>query len=344
MDSLLFEKLKCQKLNFRSPHQLIMKKLTILFLFCCMQIVNAQSYQSIFGDSTTQFKLFIPYLSCKTVSDDSDELGEGYTMKILFRKGNDTVINNQTYRIANTSDNFFPDNNYAFVREDTLSGKIYSHVSRFDKEYLVCDMSLSVGDTFCLHDLYTLWNAEPTHGYMIVNSIIYLDGKKVIYFGDIYADKGFGWVSVYPTIVPDKIYFMEGIGPLFGVIDYRNPNGVELLSLLLCVHKEDSLVYIRNSESSYGCDYYSISAIINEPLNITLYVYPNPVKEQLIIKNDEFIITRIQIFDMFGILILDIISQNESEIVLDMKSYLPGFYFFKAITNERSIVKKIIKQ
>ena len=41
---------------------------------------------------------------------------------------------------------------------------------------------------------------------------------------------------------------------------------------------------------------------------------------------------------------MDIIPQNESEIVLDMKSLPSGLYFVKAITKEHSIVKKIIKQ
>ena len=314
--------------------------LSALFVGCCMQITTAQPYQSIFGDSTTQFNVFVPLNGVKTAFDDYDEeLGEGYTEHIFFTKGNDTIIDGQIYQIAK---NIGVDiDGYAYVREDTLTGKIYSYLPQFNEEILVCDFSLIVGDTFYLPKIKSDYYDKYCDGYMVVDSLSDLDGRKVIYFGNIFVDCG-SWNENYPSINPDKFYFREGIGSVFGPIDYQYCNGGMGLKKLLCVHQDENLVYIRNPESSYQCDYKFADGIDEHSKN-ELNVYPNPVTDQLTIKNDEFKITHIQIIDIMGRVVKNIVLKNESKIIVNMSALHSGLYLIKANMNGSIVTEKIVK-
>ena len=76
-----------------------------LFLLCCGNKANAQPYQSIFGDSITQFNVFVPCMDVKAAFDEYDpELGERYTQAVFFKRGNDTIINGETYQIGKIPD------------------------------------------------------------------------------------------------------------------------------------------------------------------------------------------------------------------------------------------------
>jgi hypothetical protein len=301
--------------------------LTVLILFCCVQITHAQPYQSIFGDST-QFNVFVPLMYLKSPIDYDPELGEGDTESIFFKHGNDTIINGQSYQLGYA---YLFGVNFAFVREDSLHGKIYSYAPQCDEEYLVCDLSLNVGDTFylqrCQHSIVI------NDGYMIVDSVTYLDGKKTIYLGNSFNG------------IPFEIRFIEGIGATFGPLShkYEYSHGALGLNILLCVHKNENRVYIRNPEASYGC-YYQYGWNINELPKNRLNLYPNPVTDQLTVKNGELTITHLQVIDVLGRIIMNITTQNKSEITINTSVLNPGLYFIKATINGNSVIEKIIKQ
>jgi hypothetical protein len=295
--------------------------------------MNAQPYQSIFGNEKTEFSVFIPFHAIKgTMKSDFDpELGYGYTEHIFFNRKNDTIFNDQTYKIGDIYGTFKADE-YAYVREDTLTGKIYTYYPRCNEEWLVCDLSLNIGDTFYFH-ICEGDGIVYNDGYIIADSVLIIEGKKIIYFEDIAG------------YLPDKIFFMEGIGSIFGPLKHKHIyQGYLGMTKLLCVHKDKELVYIRNPESSYGCDYNNMGSGIDEKNNNNLHAYPNPTKDKLFIKNHEFTINHIQIIDLLGRLLMDIIPQNESEIVLDMKSLPSGLYFVKASINGSVVMEKVIKQ
>jgi len=270
--------------------------LSSLILFCLVQTTIAQPYQSIFGDST-QFSVFVPFLYWKAqMNNDYDpELVEGYTEHFFFKRGNDTIFNGKTYQTGNSDGNnngiCDEDNRFVYVREDTVNGKIYSYFPRCNEEYLVCDLSLHIGDTFYLYKCG--WDGTEYDRYMVADSVTYLEGKKVIYFRDIYAG--------YQENI--KVFFMEGIGTIFGPSSHRCAyHG--FMKVLLCVHKNDNLVYIRNPESAYGCDYnYSIGGVKEYPNN-KLHIYPNPVHFSFQIKEiDNFQNQTVSIYNIYGQLV-----------------------------------------
>lgn len=133
---------------------------------------------------------------------------------------------------------------------------------------------------------------------------------------------------------------MEGIGPIFGPSGWIGPSG---LNIVLCVHKDEELVYIRNPESAYGCVYSYRPGGINEHSKNNLLVYPNPVTEKLTIKNDEFKITHLQMVDIWGRTIVELIPQGESQITVDMSAFISGIYLIHANVNGSIITEKIVK-
>jgi len=307
-----------------------------LILFCCVQMANAQPYQSIFGDNTTQFNVFVPCLSVKSMCDGyDDELGGGYTKHISFNQENDTIINGQTYKIGNIPGSgviFFD----AYVREDMLTGKIYSYFPRCNKEYLVCDLSLHVGDTFYFNKC-TYSDTIPD-GYMIADSVTYFEGKKIIYFKDIIQMNPYLWIPF-----SDKIFFMESIGSTFVFFDSSDGCG-EGFNLLLCAYKNNDLVYIRNPESSYGCDYNCMGSNINEYSKNNLHAYPNPAYSTFQIKGiDDFQNYTVSIYNMYGQLIMQKQIVNENDII-HIENLSKGVYIVN-LSSKNNVVttSKLIK-
>jgi hypothetical protein len=309
--------------------------LASLILFCCVQITNAQPYQSIFGDTTTQFNIFIPRQAIKCQMSDFDpELGEGYTGYMFFRKGNDTIINEQIYQIGETTEG--PE--YSYVREDTLQGKVYIYAPRCNEEYMICDMSLNIGDTFYFHRCRyngTEYAIEPD-GYMIADSITNIAGKKVIYF-DMYAG-----YSSYPPYENNKVFFMEGVGSIFGPLEWHTAY-VGGSNILLCIHKDEELVYIRNPESSYQCDYQCIGEGINEHTKNKLHIYPNPVFTEFHIQSDLINLDEVFIYTIQGQYVRHIKIQEEFQ-KINIAHLHAGIYLLKVKDTQGNIrVEKIVK-
>lgn len=91
-----------------------------------------------------------------------------------------TINQNDTIRYGNLLYYYTVGDDFA-IREDTNNGRIYRYYPEQDQELLWCDMSLNVGDTFQLP--ITEWNHYSEDGiYLVVDSIAYINGKKVIYF------------------------------------------------------------------------------------------------------------------------------------------------------------------
>ena len=301
-----------------------------LILFCLAQTTIAQPYQSIFGNNTTQFNVFVPFTYVKGTVDFDPELGEGYTEDFFFERGNDTIINDQTYQIGNIPgliDTYSP----TYVREDTLNGKIYTYYPRCNEEYLICDLSLNVGDTFKLQRCRQ--NSMEFDGCIVVDSVVNLEEKKVIYFEDFTFDG-----------VPYKICFIEGVGATFGPTSYRYEYTGNLeMNILLCVHKDEELIYIRNPESSYGCDYQYGSNIEEHSIN-KLNLYPNPTHSTFQIKGiDNFQNAIVSIYNTYGQLVMQEQVFNKDDII-HIENLINGVYIVNVQIKEGIIAKcKLIK-
>ena len=91
---------------------------------------------------------------------------ESYDFTLM---NSDTVnIQRQNYfAILNPSPYSFqgvPDEPYIYLREDTLSGRIYRYDALYAREVVTCDMSLSVGDTFWLPYSISYYGTNPQQG------------------------------------------------------------------------------------------------------------------------------------------------------------------------------------
>ncbi|MCL2074260.1 MAG: InlB B-repeat-containing protein [Marinilabiliaceae bacterium] len=73
----------------------------------------------------------------------------------------------------------------------------------------------------------------------------------------------------------------------------------------------------------------------------TIKIYPNPVKEVLLIEKGEFIINRIEIVNLSGIVMYQFNSFNNK---INVSALPKGFYFVKIETDNRIITEKFLKE
>jgi hypothetical protein len=168
------------------------------------------------------------------------------TNDFTYRKNDTIVVNDTIYYYAYYD---------YYLREDTIDGKLYCRFGGNginSEDHVICDMRLNVGDTFYLPPSFSMF--DDRFRYMIADSINYINGRKIIYFNKTIEDFGWGVPPYgYDNSCFDdirRVKFVEGIGannyfPLQGWYGWYGP------SLLLCVHKNDTLSFMANS--IFGC-------------------------------------------------------------------------------------------
>jgi hypothetical protein len=319
-----------KKKSFTKTRNLILS--AMLFL-CCVQFFG-QSYQSFFGAHTTKYHIFTP-LTCyvsKIDSIDTDLLGCGGTFDYLITKGDTVMIGDTVYY-----------NVGAYIREDTIKGQLFRYIKELNREFLVCDMSLNIGDTFRLPKY-----VEDDWGYyqyyyreegeeIVVDSVAYINGKKVIYFSGIKDSPHYditGWHRHYYFLT-----FIEGIGPTYGPFGYIYTSE-RYLSVLLCVEKDDTLTHITSP--LLGC-YQSAASIENLKTNPIL-LFPNPASDkiQLELNGKEFVNGTILIIDPIGQVVY-------SNVLTSMQAIIPithlssGIYVLQYNFNNQTFQTKFSK-
>jgi hypothetical protein len=267
-----------------------MKKLVFTLLGLLLYLSSFAQYESFFGKNSTtfrQFKGMIPQYD-KSIGYMLNALNAiGCNYELSFSKNDTVIINDTLYHKATINivpfdddDAFFGRNcenctdcEYftlnTFFREDTINGRLYrkdftSH-GIYTKEILVCDMSLQAHDKFMFIG-YTLGYYTTIHynDYeLVVDSVGYINDKKVIYFGcDIaayyteYNEYG-GGIGETTKI---KLQFIEGIGPTHAINSYGDDigyyvgnDGIPVLAFggarshfLLCKYLDDTLTFMTN--------------------------------------------------------------------------------------------------
>lgn len=175
----------------------------LLCLLCISSVTTSysQPYQSIYGDSSTNWGL-IKFGACDFVcsADYSPE--------------SDTIVDSNTFKILQ---------NYGFIREDSVAGKVWFYDEFWSQEFLVMDLSLNVADTFTIYD----YGGTPE--IFTVDSINYTGGKKHVYLN--------GGVFICSLLEP--LVFVEGTGPNAGFNYQRTGGGSYLSSYMLCHWKDD---------------------------------------------------------------------------------------------------------
>ncbi|HPT52886.1 MAG TPA: T9SS type A sorting domain-containing protein [Bacteroidales bacterium] len=244
----------------------------LVFCFACGS-VRAQ-YEPFFKNFPIVYDVATP-MTWYTDDYSPDNLGSDVWTFIIGINQNDTIrYGNLLYYYTNGDYN-------ALIREDTNNGRIYRYYPEQDQELLWCDMSLNVGDTFQLP--ITEWNHYSEDGiYLVVDSIAYINGKKVIYFpgNDIshFYNSGVDNPESYFVQFNISLKFIEGIGPTYGPMGFLDMNGVEpYLGVLVCVSHQDSLSFMQHPD--LGC--YQMSANIKDAPNNSFHIYPTPATNHI---------------------------------------------------------------
>lgn len=239
-----------------------------------------------------------------------------YSVKI----GEDTIVDNKLYNkiyysndSLNTYWNF--ENNY--LREDSTKKVFYKNGS--SSEIVLYDFNLEINDTFyisefCVQIVNEIDTIELNNGEL----------RKRIKLG-ILDNPNWG-----------QEYWIEGIGSNFGLISHFALCVTDNAEGLLCFYSNDELLY---PEAPISC-----FVTGNEELIIdNIKIYPNPIKNYVIIEDQKSILINYFLSDSMGRIIIsgDLINIKNRIEIGDLQN---GYY--NLILNTRdgdSYSTKIIK-
>lgn len=225
--------------------------LFIIFLIAASEIACAQPYQSIFGKDSTTW----------VIEWSNTDLNTYANFTIL----SDTIYQSKAYKVVG-----FPGLNFALIREDTLTGQIWSVDLLCDYnldgvERLVADMSLQVGDSFNANNTLLVY---PTDTFIVVDSVYYIQGQKRIRFSD-------------SLNLGEPITFYEGIGPNYSLLwKVGNDCSGYTGKYLLCVFKDGVKADYTNLAYNGDCSPdlpMGVESVALSKINIS----PNPAMEYL---------------------------------------------------------------
>lgn len=294
-------------------------------------------YQSVFGKNKTTFDVLEAVIWMK-----SDGYSGAYfppcETTYYYTDGKDNLsINGNTYHVIKGG------TDKKYVREDTLTGRIYRYYPDDNKEFITCDMSLEEGDSFTFPGLPYLYYIEGDLT-IAVDSVRYIDGKKIIFFepsleidGSFYSQYAY---NHYKDSINISLRFMEGIGPIYGVFGY-NDHIMGQLGVLLCVEKDGEQVYVTDEKT--GCEYFYFPASVDE-LTEKLLIYPNPIRDELSIEltSGDVINGEINIINSNGRTVLKH-NINSQSLKIDTSNLPTGIYIVVLTTDKKIITEKIIK-
>lgn len=314
-------------------------------------------YQSFFGENETYYTtLGDPMWYC---TDPDPYWTGGHSYGFRIRTTDTTTVNGIRYYHQVESPTW-----WVYLREDTTLGRMYRYA--WEEDILICDMSLSVGDTFWMpFDGMNSGLVDYTPVPIVVDTIFYVNGLKHIQFKTIFEDyylDDYGDTVVVPipylyseVIHRKPILFIEGIGPNFGPEGMNWHNGcggswfangqlVEHPSpFLLCVHKDGELVFM--SDERAGCVQLSSAGRVGDSKKTDFTLYPNPTRNILNIEFDNLSVQKgtLYITDMVGRVVY---SQETAEqhLKINVKRFQSGPYVVTWIAGGKKQSLKFIKK
>jgi hypothetical protein len=242
-----------------------------------------------------------------------------------YRFLKDTTINDKRYFQLFEADDprlnqFIPKNE--FLREDTLEKKIYGLSTINGEERLLYDFSLSENDTIIIDsDICNMIKIVETVDDILIDNI----PRKRIKFNSDEEN-------------PEAEYWIEGIGSTYGLVQFDKQCIINYWYALLCVYKNDILIY---ENPNYMDCYVSTVSLENiefkqERININY----NPLTF-----NFEGIDTKIanfQIFAINGSLIKIIKMSGEKQVIFNEYDLAPGIYLINFSNKKTFIRNKIV--
>ena len=293
---------------------MIMKKIVLLALSVVWTFAvhgqDTTGYRSFFGQESTMWNGVATVLDCAPENH-------------ILRVGGDTLIGNKIYKRIEYSFVFWEygydegrDSAYDFyLREEPVGGKLWCRLHDGGSEFLVADMTLSVGDNFYFHDM--IYGRESVR--LVVSQIDTIDSRKRIVFSD-------------------GLCFVEGVG-CTNLIDYSGIY-MDFNSEIVCCHHDNKLVYHFpwwNPDLDVDCVIHEVGIDDSEALS-AFRLYPNPCKNW--IKVDGEGVNSVCIYNAQGQLEK---SESNNSGIINVSDLPAGVYILRVFSRDRIIDKNIIK-
>jgi hypothetical protein len=258
----------------------------------------------------------------------------------VYAVNGDTTINNVGYKkyfVCNFCVNILPTTLYGFLREDTLTKKVFGFTTDTTSEQLLYDFSLNVGDTTSVFSF--MWG---TYGYAFVkvsaiDSILILGQyRKRLAIVDLGGNS-----NSYPE------FWIEGIGSTFGLfksgITGHPPNSWGGLGVpqLVCFQQNDSLLY--HNQNFSGCYPNQWLGNRSSLKDKTIQIFPNPVNDKIYFAN----LTTNSIVSIYNS--LGQMQETNSKLNnngIDISNLAKGFYTYSITDHQQNImaIGKFIKE
>lgn len=208
-----------------------------------------------------------------------------------------------------------------FVREDTMTEKVFLF---FDKtEQVICDMTLKTGDT--------IPNNNPVSGIVLHIDSVNFNGS-LRHRIKLKVNK----------FCMDTIYWIDGVGSTIGPLNRFC--SLDFYHELLCANQKSKQTFLNPRISN--CDSFRVSS---QKINSSFFevsFFPNPAKNSLTIKKNNFIghNNLIEFYSIQGQLLYK--TQFESELKMDISDWEYGSYVLviKDEKGQRLERKIIIKE
>ena len=324
-----------------------MKTIKFLFAFMLLTIannINAQTgYQSFLNADTTLW-----YMNHETYCDEPYHSYEFAATGSFFI---DSVFCRKlscSYVVRHNDGHYsyipYTTNTRNYLSEDTVSGKLWMYTcnvndtTHFTKKLLV-DMSLDVGDTFCL----PLDFGDPYIDTLVytVDSVLYLDGRKHIFMSDKRVDEYYLSINI----------FIEGIGSsshLFFPIGYYwyYPSYMPDISFLFCCFKDglhvymDTLIWFLDGVDDCVLTY---SSLYRPKLEQKITAYPNPTKDRITLEFGGARFSTLRMVNTAGATVLETtLTGQEPQYSLPLKGLPAGIYSCILSGKDGTATQKIV--
>lgn len=187
-----------------------------------------------------------------------------------------------------------------------------------DGEALIFDYSLEVNDT--------LFTGGPVYVVTGIDSVLLENGEKR---KRLHTQCPFGSWGDW------TIYWIEGMPSSAGLIDHHSICAADAGSALLCIWKNDELLYSNPDQDS--CWLLAVSTLDIEKTNIRILA--NPVESWLDISDPDQQVLEINIYDLIGRMIY-----RGKELSINMESAPQGYYMVSIkLRGGQYIAQKILK-
>jgi len=319
-----------------------MKKITVI------AFLLALSYCIMYGQTTTKEEKssYLPTIT----PDKIWHIESGYDCPwgdcpcygglITIKPGNIKTFNEKEYyELINEGSQ----NRITYVREE--EGRVFFYVEECDKEYLLYDFTLNVGDEIFMIDPRDPFSHNQENPCELTEEDLYNYRFKVIQIDEIEYNQVKRKRLKLSWYYFEELHdiWVEGIGSITSGITFPASSLITGSRCLKACYESDELIF----EQEPPCCWTHLA--INDTQQDIINIYPNPTTGELTITNYKLQITSVEVYDVYGKNLKSNPELNsgvnlKSKIIIDISHLNPGIYFVKVVTEQGEVIKKVVKQ